>query len=60
MGDAYISLGRRLVPDVCDYTVSRIASVDVCSAVNLLRLLSFVDHLFFFFFFQMVALTTNM
>ena len=38
------------MPDVCDYTVSRIASVDVCSAVNLLRLLSFVDHLFFFFF----------
>ena len=46
-----MSLGRRLVPDVCGYTVSRIASVDVYSAGNVLRLLSFVDHLLFFFFF---------
>ena len=50
MGDACMFLGRRLVPDVCGYTVLRIASVDVCSAGNVLRLLSFVDHLLLFFF----------
>ena len=42
-----MSLGRRLVPYVCGYTVSRIASVDVWSVGTVLRLLSFADHIFF-------------
>ena len=39
-GDACFphNLGRRLLPDVCGYAVSRTASVDVCSKRDVLRL----------------------
>ena len=40
-------LSRRFLPDVCGYPVSRIASVDVCSAGNVLGLPSLAYHLLF-------------
>ena len=47
MRDAYFPhyLCRRLLPDVCGYPVSRIASVNVCSEGDVLRLPSLFHHL---------------
>ena len=49
VGDACFlhCVGRRLLPDVCDYPVSRIASVDVSSKGGVLRLQSLSRHLCF-------------
>ena len=49
MGDACFPhyLGRRLLPDVCGYPVSRIESVDICSEWDVLRLLSLAHYLLY-------------
>ena len=51
VGDACFPhyLGRRRLPDVCGYPASRIASVDVCDGVCVLRLPSLDHHLLFVF-----------
>ena len=45
-GTPIIKRGRRFLPDVCGYPVSRIASVDVCLKGDVLCLPSLAHHLF--------------
>ena len=40
--------GGRLLPDVCGYPISWIATVDVCSNRDVLRLPALAHHLFLF------------
>ena len=46
--DAYKSMDRRLLPDVCGCPVSWNASVDVCSEGDVLHWPSLPHHLFCF------------
>ena len=52
-----ITFGRRLLPDVCGYPVSRVESVDVCSEGDVFRLLSLAHHMFLKTFCGLATLT---